>query len=81
MELIEEEELQDVIGEAVRIIKPAEVASLAPAGKEWWRWAVIILVAAYFIEAIVGYLTGAIRDKRQEDQEAADDGVEHPATE
>jgi hypothetical protein len=72
MERPSDEDMQKLLGENVQLLKGPKVAGLAPTGLELWRWLIIGLVAAYLLEAIVAYITGAIRDKRQEALEAED---------
>ena len=67
-----DEDLQSLLSDRVRLVTPAEVASLTPHGSEFWRWVVIALVALYLVEAIAAYVTGVIRDRRQEALEEED---------
>ncbi len=72
MERPSDEDLQKLLGENIQLLKGPRVAGLAPTGMELWRWLIMGLVAAYLLEAIIAYITGAIRDKRQEALEAED---------
>jgi len=75
MDRTADEDLQSFLNGKAKLIPETDIASLMPHGFEWWRWLVIGLVAAYLIEAILAYVTGVIRDRRQEaleEQDAAD---------
>ncbi len=72
MDRTADEDLQSFLNGKATLIPETDIASLMPYGFEWWRWLVIGLVAAYLIEAILAYVTGVIRDRRQEALEKED---------
>lgn len=58
-----EPQLADWLGGPVRVANLEDATKLAPIGGELWKVFVILLVAAYLAEAVIGYLLNARREK------------------
>ena len=71
MARVSAEELQRIVGSAAEVIPAEKVERLAATGFEAWRLLMLLLLAAYLIEAIAAYVTGVVRTKRLERQESA----------
>jgi hypothetical protein len=58
-----EPQLTEWLGGPVRVAAPEDATKVAPTGGELWKLLVILLVAAYLAEAVIGYLFNARREK------------------
>lgn len=58
-----EPQLTEWLGGPVRVAALEDATKLAPTGGELWKLLVILLVAAYLAEAVIGYLFNARREK------------------
>ena len=58
-----EPQLAEWLGGPVRVAALEDATKLAPTGGELWKLLVILLVAAYLAEAVIGYLFNARREK------------------
>jgi hypothetical protein len=56
-------QLAEWLGGPVEVIAPADTAALAPRGSEFWKLLVWALAAAYVVEAVVGHLQTARRER------------------
>jgi hypothetical protein len=66
-----EPQLDEWLGGPVRVANLEDATKLAPTGGELWKLLIILLVAAYLAEAVIGYLFNARREKLR----AAEAGV------
>ncbi|MGB8356381.1 MAG: hypothetical protein WCD79_20955, partial [Chthoniobacteraceae bacterium] len=58
-----EKELSDWLGGPVRVVEASAVTKLAPTGVESWRLFIWLLAIAYIVEAVVGCILNAQREK------------------
>jgi hypothetical protein len=67
-----ERDLRQICGAQASLVTANAIPELQPRGSEVWRLILILLIVAYFVEAISGYLTGVLRDRRKEQEQAAE---------
>tara|TARA_B100001971_G_scaffold201366_1_gene214027 strand:- start:360 stop:2660 length:2301 start_codon:yes stop_codon:yes gene_type:complete len=63
---IDDAQLQTWFKDAVQTKTVPELAQLTPKGREQWRLFILILAAAWVLEAVAGYVTSLLRWRKQE---------------
>ena len=67
-----ERDLRQICGAQASLVTANAIPELQTRGSEAWRLILILLIVAYFVEALLGYLTGVLRDRRKDQEQAAE---------
>ena len=62
---ISENQLATILDNDVSLVSAGETPVHPPYGKELWRWIVITLIGAYFLEAVAAWVFDVRREKRR----------------
>ncbi|TFG88748.1 MAG: hypothetical protein E4H17_01865 [Gemmatimonadales bacterium] len=65
-------DLRQICGAQASLVTASAIPELQTGGSEAWRLILILLIAAYFVEALFGYFTGVLRDRRKDQEQAAE---------